>query len=75
MKKRLVILAVILCAGCGEMTPQQRQVWGEAFQNMSQMQHEQNMAQWRYSQPQIIQPNNSTYWQEANARRQMYERK
>lgn len=80
MKKILVLtIFVLLIAGC-EMTPYQRQVWGEAFQNMAQMQHEQNLAQWRYSQPQlgpIIYPgrsqNNSTYWQEQRAEQEYWD--
>ena len=79
MKKILIILAVILfVAGCGEMSYEQRRAWSDAFNEISIMQHQQNLAQMQYSQPQLgptIYPrqNNSNYYQEKLAQQQIWD--
>jgi len=74
MKKIVLMLGLLFCIGCVDqpMTDADRdrfdRAMGQSMQNM-QKQNEMNALS---RQPIILHQNNSTYWQEQNARKQFF---
>ena len=74
MKKTVLMLGLLFCIGCVDqpMTDADRdrfdRAMGQSMQNM-QKQNEMNALS---RQPIILHQNNSTYWQEQNARKQFF---
>ncbi len=72
---KMILVVLLFAVGCGELTPEQRQIWSSAFRDVAEHQ-ERQLDRMYYSRPGVyVTPPRpqSNYWQEERARQQYWD--